>query len=96
LTFEFEIPLELPPNTTIGNKIKRFRLFKGLKQVDLGKILGVDEMTIVNWEKERTKPQGANVRRIQDLIQSQDTTNCLKQQSEIAEGQSILKYFQNI
>ncbi|MDD5546890.1 MAG: helix-turn-helix transcriptional regulator [Candidatus Omnitrophica bacterium] len=36
--------------------MRKCRLEKGLRQVDLAKRLGVDEMTIVNWEKDRTRP----------------------------------------
>jgi len=33
-------------------------LEKGLFQKQLARLIGVDEMTIINWEKDRTKPRG--------------------------------------
>ena len=41
---------------TLGDKIRKHRLENGLKQVELAKKLGVNEMTIVNWELGRTVP----------------------------------------
>jgi DNA-binding XRE family transcriptional regulator len=35
-------------------------LTKGLKQKELAELLGVDETTIVNWEKDRTEPMAKN------------------------------------
>ena len=40
---------------TLGQLIKRLRLEKGLHQKELARLLGVNEMTIVRWEKNRTK-----------------------------------------
>ena len=45
------------PDATLGQRIRKVRLEKGLYQVDLAKKLDVDEMTIVNWELDRTKPK---------------------------------------
>jgi len=36
--------------------MRKYRLEKGLKQIDLARYSRVDEMTIVNWELDRTKP----------------------------------------
>jgi DNA-binding XRE family transcriptional regulator len=41
---------------------------QGLFQKDLAKIIGVDEMTIVNWEKGRTKPTKKNIERIKEIL----------------------------
>jgi DNA-binding XRE family transcriptional regulator len=43
------------PDRTLGEFIKKWRLERGLFQVDLAERIGVSEMTIVNWEKGRTK-----------------------------------------
>ncbi len=43
---------------TLGEKIRKKRLVMGLKQVELASLLGVHEMTIVNWETGKTKPRG--------------------------------------
>ena len=52
------------PGRTLGERIRRFRLEQGLYQAQLAKRIGVDEMTIVNWEKDRTVPQGARLVRL--------------------------------
>ncbi len=44
------------PATTLGQRIRKRRLEHGLKQMDLAALLGVNPRTIVNWEKDRTKP----------------------------------------
>jgi len=52
------IPLRLSlyRDRTLGERIRKWRLERALFQRDLAKIIGVDEMTIVNWEKGGTKP----------------------------------------
>ena len=37
--------------------MRKYRFERDLKQVDLARLLNVDEMTIVNWELNRTKPR---------------------------------------
>jgi len=53
-----ELLLRVPrfPGRTLGERIRRFRLEHGLYQAQLAERIGVDEMTIVNWEKDRTAP----------------------------------------
>ncbi len=41
---------------------------KGLFQVDLAESLGVNEMTVVNWEKGRTKPAKKYFERLNQLL----------------------------
>jgi len=41
---------------TIGDHIRKRRLDFNLFQKDVAKLLGVDEYTITNWEKNRTQP----------------------------------------
>jgi len=48
--------MSLHPDQTLGERIKKWRLGKGLFKRNLAKLIGVDEMTIFNWEKGRTKP----------------------------------------
>lgn len=52
------------PGRTLGERIRRVRLERGLYQAQLAKRAGVDEMTIVNWEKDRTVPQGRRLVRL--------------------------------
>jgi len=52
----------------LGERIKKWRLEQGLFQVDLAKKVGVSEMTIVNWEKGKTKPAGKNLEKIRIIM----------------------------
>jgi DNA-binding XRE family transcriptional regulator len=40
---------------TLGDHIKKKRLEENLFQKDIGKVIGTDNFTIVNWEKNSTK-----------------------------------------
>ncbi len=64
------ITLRLPlyPERTLGERIKKWRLEQGLFQVDLAKKIGVNETTIVNWEKERTKPVKEHLKRLEKIL----------------------------
>ncbi len=46
----------------------QFAMHRGMKQVELAEALGVNEMTILNWEKGRTKPSGELLRRIEGFF----------------------------
>ncbi len=41
---------------TFGGKIKRYKYEHGLSNEKLAKLLGVDETTIANWERNKQKP----------------------------------------
>jgi DNA-binding XRE family transcriptional regulator len=60
--------VSLYPNRTLGERIKKWRLEYGLFQKDLAKMIGVNEMTIVNWEKGRTKPTRKNLKRLRAIL----------------------------
>ncbi|MGA2319037.1 MAG: helix-turn-helix transcriptional regulator [Thermodesulfobacteriota bacterium] len=60
--------LSLYPDQTLGERIKKWRVERGLLQRDLAKLIGVDEMTIVNWEKGRIKPTQKNIERIKTIL----------------------------
>jgi ribosome-binding protein aMBF1 (putative translation factor) len=64
------ITLRLPlyPAQTLGKCIKKWRLEQGIFQSDLARMIGVNEMTIVNWKKERTKPVKKNLEGLQKLL----------------------------
>jgi len=59
---QFHTPLRLwfrisrYPDKTLGQRIRKARLERGLYQESLAKLLGVTETTIANWELERTRP----------------------------------------
>ena len=42
---------------TIGEMIRKRRLDLGLRQIDVAKIIGCDEMSMVNWEKGHSTPR---------------------------------------
>jgi len=44
------------------------RLELGLTQVDLAKLLGVNEMSVVNWENDRHFPSPGYLRRIKEIL----------------------------
>ena len=69
-SYPLVITLQLPlyPDQTLGEHIKKWRLERGLFQVDLAKKVGVSEMTIVNWEKGRTKPIKQYFERIEKIL----------------------------
>jgi DNA-binding XRE family transcriptional regulator len=60
--------LSLYPDGTLREHIKKWRLEQELFQRDLAKMIGVDEMTIVNWEKGRTKPTKKNMEKIKAIM----------------------------
>jgi transcriptional regulator with XRE-family HTH domain len=49
---------------TLGERIRKRRMDLGLKQKELAQELQVDEMSIVNWEKNRTTPATCFIPRI--------------------------------
>ena len=43
--------------STFGEYIRKARFEKGLRQKDVARAIGVDEMTIVSWEKREAMPR---------------------------------------
>ncbi|MBU0708029.1 helix-turn-helix domain-containing protein [Patescibacteria group bacterium] len=41
---------------------------KGLYAKELAKMLGVTDDTIINWEKDRNKPQGKNLEKAKNFL----------------------------
>jgi transcriptional regulator with XRE-family HTH domain len=41
----------------LGEEIRKRRLDLNLRQIDVAKIIGCDEMTVVNWEKGHAAPR---------------------------------------
>jgi transcriptional regulator with XRE-family HTH domain len=56
------------PATTSGEYIRKWRLEQGLLQVDLAKKIGVNEMTIVNWEKGKTRPDDKKLEKLRTIV----------------------------
>jgi DNA-binding XRE family transcriptional regulator len=65
-----ELCLSIPryPGRTVGARIRRLRLEQALYQKHLAELVGVDEMTIVNWEKDRTVPKGERLNRLARIL----------------------------
>ena len=57
---------------TIG-AIRKRRLDLGLRQIDLAKIVGCDEMTVVNWEKGCTKPRSNKMSAVETFLNAPGT-----------------------
>jgi transcriptional regulator with XRE-family HTH domain len=53
-----------PPQTEIGRRIERARLAAGLKQAELARLLGVDNVQIWKWEKDGVEPTTTSLARI--------------------------------
>jgi transcriptional regulator with XRE-family HTH domain len=49
---------------SIGDNIRSFRLAKGLRQVDLGKLCGMADSQIGTYERGETKPKQETLERI--------------------------------
>jgi DNA-binding XRE family transcriptional regulator len=60
--------LSLYPDRTLGERIRKWRLEHGLFQTDLAKKIGVSEMSIVNWEKGRTRPNKQSLERLEKIL----------------------------
>jgi ribosome-binding protein aMBF1 (putative translation factor) len=54
----------------LGERIEKWRLERGLFQKDLAKMVGADEMTIVNWEKGRTEPTEKNIEKLKAALKT--------------------------
>jgi site-specific DNA recombinase len=56
------------PDSTFSEKLRKYRLSAGLKQSELARQLGVDEMTVVNWEIGRNKPCKKYRKKVSELL----------------------------
>jgi transcriptional regulator with XRE-family HTH domain len=52
----------------LGERIKKWRLEQGLFQKDQAEMIGVDEMTVVNWERGKTHPMAAKLKKLKRII----------------------------
>ncbi len=53
---------------TIGDYIRKRRLDLKLTQKELGAFLGVDECTVLNWEKQRCQPAISRMPKLMDFL----------------------------
>jgi len=63
--------LSLYPDRTLGERIKKSRLEQGLFHRDLARMVAVDEMSIVNWERGRTNSMRKNWERLEGILKTQ-------------------------
>jgi transcriptional regulator with XRE-family HTH domain len=57
VTLKAQKPTKLPRIlSTLGDHLKKRRLELGLYQAQVAGLIGVDESTVTNWEKNRTNP----------------------------------------
>jgi transcriptional regulator with XRE-family HTH domain len=69
ITLTAQKPAKLPTIlNTIVDHIKKRRLELGLFQAQVASILGVDESTVTNWEKNRTSPTLRSMPKIIDFL----------------------------
>ena len=55
----------------MGQFLKKLRLEKGLSQKELAEKIGVNEMSVVGWEKNLRLPKGRNVSKVIDFFKKE-------------------------
>lgn len=55
---------------TLGEKLRKARMDKGLLQRELASQLDVTEDTVINWEIRDRKPVGRNLNRVQEFLKN--------------------------
>jgi len=53
---------------TLGDHVRKRRLELGMQQKDVARRLGVDEMTVNNWERHRTTPAPGFIGKIRGFL----------------------------
>jgi transcriptional regulator with XRE-family HTH domain len=53
---------------TIGDAIRKRRLDLGLRQEDVAKIIGCDQMSVLNWEKGYANPRSNKIAGIETFL----------------------------
>jgi transcriptional regulator with XRE-family HTH domain len=71
----FTVRISKYPARTLGECVRKWRLEQGLLQVDLAKKIGVNEMTIVNWERGKTKPAKRKFEKLKKILRSPMSSN---------------------
>ncbi|MFC7443069.1 helix-turn-helix domain-containing protein [Laceyella putida] len=60
---------ELLPENTLGQKIKKARLYHGLTKEEFAKLLSVDTKSLRNWERDICRPLNKHLRVLHRYIQ---------------------------
>lgn len=55
---------QVAPVTDFASWLRNFRVRKGLRQVELARILGVSKVSVCRYERNRSRPQGVILRRL--------------------------------
>jgi len=55
---------------TLGERIRKARMDKGLYAKQLASKLGVTDDTVINWEKGRNMPQGKNIEKVKEFLKA--------------------------
>jgi DNA-binding transcriptional regulator YiaG len=55
--------------STLGGKVKQYRLMKGLSLKNFAKLVHVDPSTVKSWEENEFIPASANYRRLIDCLE---------------------------
>ncbi len=58
-------------------RLRGYRRVQGISQKEFGRRLGLDESTVVRWEKGRSRPIKAAMRRLRDLLKLVPQTDLL-------------------
>ena len=61
---------------TIGEMIRKRRLDLGLRQIDAAKMIGCDEMSVVNWEKGHRSPRVNHMAGVVEFLGFNPFQNC--------------------
>lgn len=59
------------PQGEIDISILKYRKEKRISQADFGRLVGVKQATVSNWESRKVNPSGKNLERIRELVNSQ-------------------------
>lgn len=66
-----EFDPDYPKNPqTLGERIRKARMDKGLMIKELAEIIGVTEETVINWEIRGSKPRGESFERVREFIEA--------------------------
>ena len=56
---------------TLGERIRKARMDKGLMIKELAEKIGVTEDTVINWEIRDMKPHGKSMERVREFLEKQ-------------------------
>jgi transcriptional regulator with XRE-family HTH domain len=60
----------------LGGEIRKRRLDLNLRQIDVAKIIGCDEMTMVNWEKGYASPRIHHMPKVVEFLRFNPLQKC--------------------